>query len=166
MTHGEWRWSLLEVPFHNISRVFWVDPNYALWIVTAHILKTLNNYTSRHECVKLSEIKMNHNSIRNELVWLKIIGLGTHGLYIMIACFHKRLAWQLWKFVHWLKYDSQIALSAVPDYGPLSQMWCTWYFMSCKSATQYSVVHSIVQCIERQPPHHLPILILGAAIRL
>ena len=42
----------------------------------------------------------------------------------MVACFYEHLTWELWKLVHWVKndadskYDSQIAVRAIPDYEP------------------------------------------------
>ena len=65
MRHGEWRWSSVGVPLiSSLSCVFRVEkylPNYVLWIVTTHLLNTLNNYAAAEFETQVGEIVKNEN---------------------------------------------------------------------------------------------------------
>ena len=58
-----------------------IHPNFALWLVTTHLLNTVNNYAAAKFATRVREIVKNENepqkNITNEPVCLKIIRLGT-----------------------------------------------------------------------------------------
>ena len=104
-------------------KMSYVHPNWrnpGLWIVTTHLLKSLNNCEIwRNECVKWLKEKMSRLNIRNEPVRLKNIRLGTQALnYAVLAQF-------LWSSPSFTK-------------APLHVFHTVWETWTCKSKCNIS----------------------------